>query len=109
MKYHAEGGIADFVRHINSPKGEPVHPDVIDFEGEDKDRTLAAEIALQWNSQYSECVYTFANNINTHGGGTHEEGFRSALTTLINQYAQATRSCSRRRTTTSPARTSARA
>ncbi|WP_194896982.1 DNA topoisomerase (ATP-hydrolyzing) subunit B [Catenulispora pinisilvae] len=88
VKYHAEGGIADFVRHINSRKGEPVHPNVIDFEGEDKDRTLAAEIALQWNSQYSESIYTFANNINTHGGGTHEEGFRAALTTLINKYAR---------------------
>jgi DNA gyrase subunit B len=88
VKYHAEGGIADFVRHINSRKGEPVHPNVIDFEGEDKDRTLAAEIAMQWNSQYSESIYTFANNINTHGGGTHEEGFRAALTTLINKYAR---------------------
>ncbi|WP_194919703.1 DNA topoisomerase (ATP-hydrolyzing) subunit B [Catenulispora rubra] len=88
VKYHAEGGIADFVRHINARKGEPVHPNVIDFEGEDKDRTLAAEIALQWNSQYSESIYTFANNINTHGGGTHEEGFRAALTTLINKYAR---------------------
>jgi DNA gyrase subunit B len=88
VKYHAEGGIADFVRHINSRKGEPVHPNVIDFEGEDKDGTLAAEIALQWNSQYAESIYTFANNINTHGGGTHEEGFRAALTTLINKYAR---------------------
>ncbi|MBW8805072.1 MAG: DNA topoisomerase (ATP-hydrolyzing) subunit B [Catenulisporales bacterium] len=88
VKYHAEGGIADFVRHINSRKGEPVHPNVIEVEAEDKDKTLAAEIALQWNSQYSESIYTFANNINTHGGGTHEEGFRAAMTTLINKYAR---------------------
>ena len=86
--YHYEGGIADFVRHINSRKGEPTHPEVIDFEGEDKERKLSAEVALQWNSQYSESIYAFANTINTHGGGTHEEGFRAALTTLINKYAR---------------------
>ncbi|GAA1958989.1 DNA topoisomerase (ATP-hydrolyzing) subunit B [Catenulispora subtropica] len=88
VKYHAEGGIADFVRHINARKGEPVHPNVIEVSGEDKDKTLAAEVALQWNSQYAESIYTFANNINTHGGGTHEEGFRAAMTTLINKYAR---------------------
>ena len=63
---------------------------------------------MQWNHDYTESVYTFANTINTHEGGTHEEGFRAALTTLVNKYARERRS-SRRRTRTSPATTSARA
>jgi len=88
VKYSYAGGIADFVRHINSRKGEPTHPNVIDFEGEDKEKKISAEIALQWNSQYSESIYAFANVIHTHGGGTHEEGFRAAMTTLVNKYAR---------------------
>jgi DNA gyrase subunit B len=78
-----KGGIADFVRHINQTKG-PMHKSVIEFSGEEEG--MAAEIAMQWNESYSESVFTFANLINTHEGGTHEEGFRTALTTVVNKY-----------------------
>ncbi|RAJ66536.1 DNA gyrase subunit B [Streptomyces sp. Amel2xB2] len=88
VRYHYEGGIADFVRYLNSRKGELVHPTVIDMAAEDKERLLSVEIAMQWNNQYSEGVYSFANTIHTHEGGTHEEGFRAALTGLINRYAR---------------------
>ncbi|MGN9791663.1 DNA topoisomerase (ATP-hydrolyzing) subunit B [Streptomyces sp. OZ13] len=88
VKYHYEGGIVDFVKYLNSRKGELIHPTVIDIEAEDKERLLAVEIAMQWNSQYTEGVYSFANTIHTHEGGTHEEGFRSALTGLVNRYAR---------------------
>ncbi|MEU3958434.1 DNA topoisomerase (ATP-hydrolyzing) subunit B [Streptomyces buecherae] len=86
--YHYEGGIVDFVKYLNSRKGELVHPTVIDIEAEDKDRLLSLEVAMQWNTQYTEGVYSFANTIHTHEGGTHEEGFRAALTYLINKYAR---------------------
>jgi DNA gyrase subunit B len=86
--YKYDGGIADFVRHINAAKGEMVHPQVIEIGSEDKERRISAEIALQWNNQYSESVYTFANVIQTPDGGTHEEGFRSALTNVVNRYAK---------------------
>ncbi|MEU2513575.1 DNA topoisomerase (ATP-hydrolyzing) subunit B [Streptomyces syringium] len=88
VEYHYEGGIVDFVKYLNSRKGELIHPTVIDIEAEDKERMLSLEIAMQWNSQYSEGVYSFANTIHTHEGGTHEEGFRAALTGLINRYAR---------------------
>ncbi|MFI1681623.1 MULTISPECIES: DNA topoisomerase (ATP-hydrolyzing) subunit B [unclassified Streptomyces] len=88
VTYHYEGGIVDFVKYLNSRKGEVIHPTVIDVEAEDKDRLLSAEIAMQWNSQYTEGVYSFANTIHTHEGGTHEEGFRAALTGLVNRYAR---------------------
>jgi DNA gyrase subunit B len=88
VKYHYEGGIVDFVKYLNSRKGELIHPTVIDIEAEDKERMLSVEIAMQWNSSYSEGVYSFANTIHTHEGGTHEEGFRAALTTLVNKYAR---------------------
>ncbi|MEU9704766.1 DNA topoisomerase (ATP-hydrolyzing) subunit B [Streptomyces sp. NPDC047981] len=88
VRYHYEGGIVDFVKYLNSRKGELIHPTVIDVEAEDKERTLSVEIAMQWNSQYSEGVYSFANTIHTHEGGTHEEGFRAALTGLVNRYAR---------------------
>ncbi|MFD7610033.1 DNA topoisomerase (ATP-hydrolyzing) subunit B [Streptomyces sp. NPDC059828] len=88
VTYHYEGGIVDFVKYLNSRKGELIHPTVIDIEAEDKDRLLSVEVAMQWNSQYSEGVYSFANTIHTHEGGTHEEGFRSALTGLVNRYAR---------------------
>ncbi|XLE08361.1 DNA topoisomerase (ATP-hydrolyzing) subunit B [Streptomyces sp. Pv4-95] len=88
VRYHYEGGIVDFVKYLNSRKGELVHPTVIDVEAEDKERLLSVEIAMQWNTQYSEGVYSFANTIHTHEGGTHEEGFRAALTGLINRYAR---------------------
>ncbi|MFB7833131.1 DNA topoisomerase (ATP-hydrolyzing) subunit B [Streptomyces sp. NPDC056056] len=88
VKYHYEGGIVDFVKYLNSRKGELVHPTVIDLEAEDKEKSLSLEVAMQWNSGYSEGVYSFANIIHTHEGGTHEEGFRAALTSLINKYAR---------------------
>ncbi|MEU4892173.1 DNA topoisomerase (ATP-hydrolyzing) subunit B [Streptomyces sp. NPDC044780] len=88
VKYHYEGGIVDFVTYLNSRKGELVHPTVIGFEAEDKERMLSLEVAMQWNAQYTEGVYSFANTIHTHEGGTHEEGFRAALTYLINKYAR---------------------
>ncbi|MET8324977.1 DNA topoisomerase (ATP-hydrolyzing) subunit B [Streptomyces sp. NPDC005181] len=88
VTYHYEGGIVDFVKYLNSRKGEVIHQSVIDIEAEDKERLLSAEIAMQWNTQYSEGVYSFANTIHTHEGGTHEEGFRAALTTLVNKYAR---------------------
>ncbi|MEV0253292.1 DNA topoisomerase (ATP-hydrolyzing) subunit B [Streptomyces sp. NPDC050732] len=88
VTYHYEGGIVDFVKYLNSRKGEVVHPTVIDVEAEDKERMLSVEIAMQWNSQYTEGVYSFANTIHTHEGGTHEEGFRAALTGLVNRYAR---------------------
>ncbi|WP_327354819.1 DNA topoisomerase (ATP-hydrolyzing) subunit B [Streptomyces sp. NBC_01304] len=88
VTYHYEGGIVDFVKYLNSRKGDVIHPTVIDVEAEDKERMLSAEIAMQWNTQFSEGVYSFANTIHTHEGGTHEEGFRAALTALVNRYAR---------------------
>lgn len=88
VKYYYEGGIVDFVKYLNSRKGELIHPTVIDVEAEDNERMLSVEIAMQWNSQYTEGVYSFANTIHTHEGGTHEEGFRAALTGLVNRYAR---------------------
>ncbi|MEV4441247.1 DNA topoisomerase (ATP-hydrolyzing) subunit B [Streptomyces sp. NPDC049577] len=88
VRYHYEGGISDFVRYLNSRKGEVIHPTVIAFEAEDKERMLSLEVSMQWNTQYTEGVYSFANTIHTHEGGTHEEGFRAALTGLINRYAR---------------------
>ena len=85
VSYQYEGGIADFVRYINNSK-EPVHGSIIDF-GEDGDG-IAVEIAMQWTGSYTESVHTFANTINTTEGGTHEEGFRAALTTIVNRYAR---------------------
>ena len=85
MRYRYEGGIADFVRYLNASK-EPVHATVIDFG--DEAEGISAEIAMQWNSTYAESVHTFANTINTAEGGTHEEGFRSALTSIVNRYAK---------------------
>src|SRR6516164_5475248 len=83
--YQYEGGIADFVRYINASK-DPVHGSIIDF-GEDADG-ISVEIAMQWTGSYTESVHTFANTINTTEGGTHEEGFRAALTTIVNRYAR---------------------
>ena len=87
VRYHYEGGIADFVAHINASKGV-ANPTIIYMESEADDRRMSAEVAMQWNTTYSESVYTFANTINTTEGGTHEEGFRAALTTLVNKFAR---------------------
>ena len=84
--YEYAGGIRDFVAHINATK-EPVHPQIIYFEGQANSHYV--EVAMQWNSSYNDAVSTFANTINTHEGGTHEEGFRAALTSTINRYARA--------------------
>ncbi|NYE41821.1 DNA gyrase subunit B [Streptomyces fulvorobeus] len=88
VTYHYEDGIVDFVKYLNSRKGDVIHRSVIDIEAEDKARLLSAEIAMQWNTQYTEGVYSFANAIHTHEGGTHEEGFRAALTSLVNRYGR---------------------
>jgi DNA gyrase subunit B len=83
--YQYAGGIADFVRHLNASK-EPVHGSVIEF-GEEA-AGISVEIAMQWSAAYTASVHTFANTINTAEGGTHEEGFRAALTTIVNRYAR---------------------
>jgi DNA gyrase subunit B len=85
VAYQYDGGIADFVRYLNGTK-DPVHASVIEFG--DEGQGISAEIAMQWNSSYTESVYTFANTINTAEGGTHEEGFRAALTSIVNRYAR---------------------
>ncbi|WP_167471259.1 MULTISPECIES: DNA topoisomerase (ATP-hydrolyzing) subunit B [Nocardia] len=83
--YHYPGGLEDFVKHINRTK-QPIHNSIVSFTG--KGTGHEVEVAMQWNSGYSESVHTFANTINTHEGGTHEEGFRAALTTVVNKYAK---------------------
>ncbi|MFG3299820.1 DNA topoisomerase (ATP-hydrolyzing) subunit B [Micromonospora chersina] len=83
VTFHYDGGIADFVRHLNASKN-PIHKTVVEFGAEEEG--MSVEIAMQWNESYGESVYTFANNINTHEGGTHEEGFRAALTSVVNRY-----------------------
>ncbi len=89
VAYRYEGGLVDYVRHLTSAKkAELVHPHVIDFEAEDADRRISVEVAMQWTGAYSESVHTYANTINTSEGGTHEEGFRAALTTLVNRYGR---------------------
>jgi len=87
--YEYPDGLLDYVKHLNSNKKvEIVHEDVIAFETEDTERHIAVEVAMQWTTAYSESVHTYANTINTHEGGTHEEGFRAAMTSLINRYAR---------------------
>jgi DNA gyrase subunit B len=89
VTYKYDGGLVDYVKHLNSAKKvEVVHPEIIDFESEDTERRIAVEIALQWTNAYSESVHTYANTISTTEGGTHEEGFRAAMTSLINRYAR---------------------
>lgn len=84
-----EKGIEDYVRYLNSAKrADVVNEEIISFESEDTTRLISAEIAMQWTTAYTESVHTYANTINTHEGGTHEEGFRAALTTLVNRYAR---------------------
>ena len=87
--FRYDGGLVDYVRHLNtSKKSEAVHDEIIDFEAEDAERRLSVEIAMQWTTAYSESVHTYANTINTHEGGTHEEGFRAAMTKLVNEFAR---------------------
>ncbi|MDQ1535807.1 MAG: gyrase subunit [Actinomycetota bacterium] len=89
VAYRYEDGLVDYVKHlVSSKRSEPVHPGVISFELEDTTRQMSLEVALQWTSAYSESVHTYANTINTHEGGTHEEGFRAAMTKLVNDFAR---------------------
>jgi len=87
VKYCYEGGIVDFVKHLNTTKGV-THKSIISFDSEDSKHKMSLEVAMQWNTGFSESVYTFANTINTQEGGTHEEGFRTALTSLVNKFAE---------------------
>jgi DNA gyrase subunit B len=84
--FHYKGGLVDFVKHLNSPR-DPLHAHIIDVSDEGEDAEL--DLAMQWTTSYTESVLSFANNINTHEGGTHEEGFRKALTKAINDFARA--------------------
>jgi DNA gyrase subunit B len=87
--YMYEKGLVDYVEYLNNAKkADLIHPDIIAFESEDTDRKISLEVAMQWTNAYTESVHTYANTINTHEGGTHEEGFRAALTTLVNRYAR---------------------
>ena len=83
--FHYEGGIVDFVAHLNENK-DPLHRKTVFFENETDDGQV--EVAMQWNSSYQESIFSFANNINTHEGGSHLSGFRSALTRTLNAYAR---------------------
>ena len=90
VSYLYEDGLVDFVKYLNATKKvELVHPEIIGIEAEDAERKISLEIAMQWTNGYSESVHTYANTINTSEGGTHEEGFRAALTTVVNKYARA--------------------
>ena len=82
-----EDGLKDYVKYLSSGK-DTIHPTVIDVEAHAPDLGMGVEIAMQWNSSYSSSVYTFANTINTHEGGTHEEGFRAALTNTVNRWGE---------------------
>ena len=85
IEFHYEGGIRDFVQHINEAK-DPVHKHVVYFSGENERGHV--EVAMQWNTKYVESVFSFANNINTHEGGSHLSGFNAALTRTLNKYAR---------------------
>nr|WP_187361334.1 DNA topoisomerase (ATP-hydrolyzing) subunit B [Phytoactinopolyspora mesophila] len=90
VRYEYADGLVDYVKHLNAAKS-PVHRTIISFEAESEDgdgQAMSLEMAMQWNDQFTESVHTFANTINTHEGGTHEEGFRAALTSLLNRFAR---------------------
>ncbi|MGH3354382.1 MAG: ATP-binding protein, partial [Nocardioidaceae bacterium] len=86
-RFRYDGGLIDYVEHLNRSK-EPAHRSLISFESENPASGLSLEVAMQWNVSFTESVHTFANTINTHEGGTHEEGFRSALTSLVNGWGE---------------------
>ena len=89
VTYQYVNGIKDYVDYlVKSRKAVPVEDEVINFDAEDLKLGISAEIAMQWTTAYSESVHTFANTISTTEGGTHEEGFRAALTSLVNRYAR---------------------
>jgi DNA gyrase subunit B len=85
VTFHYEGGIRDFVAHVNEAK-DPIHKHIVYFEGETEQGQV--EVAMQWNAKYVESVYTFANNINTQEGGAHLTGFNGALTRVLNRFAR---------------------
>jgi DNA gyrase subunit B len=85
VSFQYEGGIEDFVRHLNENK-DTLHRKTIYFEGEEEEGQV--EVAMQWNASYQESIFSFANNINTHEGGSHLSGFRAALTRTLNAYAR---------------------
>lgn len=85
VTYHYPEGLVDYVNYLNRTK-TAIHPTIVGFEAKGDEHEL--EIAMQWNGGFKESVHTFANTINTHEGGTHEEGFRAALTSLMNRYAR---------------------
>lgn len=87
VRYQYKDGISDFVRHLNLTRGE-LHKSIIAFSSADTKSRMSLEIAMQWNAGFSESVYTFANTVNTHEGGTHEEGFRTALTSIVNKFGE---------------------
>ena len=91
QRFKYDRGLIDYVEHLNRRK-EKANPSIISFsaeqEGTDERSAMSLEIAMQWNTSFTESVHTFANTINTHEGGTHEEGFRAALTSLINNWGE---------------------
>ena len=88
-KFLYERGLQDYVQYLNSAKKiELIHNEIISFETETKEKSMSLEVAMQWTNGYNESVHTYANTINTHEGGTHEEGFRTALTSLLNKYSR---------------------
>ncbi|MDE0572119.1 DNA topoisomerase (ATP-hydrolyzing) subunit B [Demequina sp. B12] len=89
VTYRYDGGLIDYVAHLNdAKKAERVHEEVVALEAEDTEKKISLEMAMQWTTAYSESVFTYANTISTTEGGTHEEGFRAALTSLVNRYAR---------------------
>lgn len=88
VTFRYEDGLVDYVKHINVGSRTPIHSEIISFDREESENGLALEVAMQWNVGFSESVHTFANTINTHEGGTHEEGFRAALTSTVNRFAE---------------------
>ncbi len=89
VSYLYERGLPDYVEYLDTTKrATPINPDIIDLEAENDAGTLSMEVAMRWTTAYSETIYTYANTINTTEGGTHEEGLRTALTTIFNKYGR---------------------
>ena len=88
VTYRYDNGLFDYVHVLNAGSKTVINEDIIYFEAEDTVRHMALEVAMQWTGSYKESVHSYANTINTHEGGTHEEGFRAALTSLVNRYAR---------------------
>ena len=89
VTYCYEHGLRDYVEYLDSAKkSDTINNEIIDFEAENDEGTMSVEIAMQWTTAYSSSVHTFANTINTTEGGMHEEGFRTALTSLVNRYGR---------------------